>query len=94
MILLILALEICSIVPIIQQLLLQNLINLLRHEAKTSPEPGRTVNGDEAGRRKSFSSDSKEFVNTVLCKAGSTELRQNGEIMDVVLVCVGGYLAK
>lgn len=76
-------------VLIVQRLLLQNLINLRGHEPKTTPERDRSVEGDEARRPKALS-DSKGLVNALLRKARFPKLRQNGEIMDVVLLRVRG----
>ena len=86
---LLLALKVSSIVPIVQSLLFQNIIDLHRHEPKTAPELLCAIDGDEAGSRVMLG-DGQQLVNALPPKAASLELGQNCEIVETVLVQVGG----
>ena len=80
-------------VPIVQHFLFQDIIGLHRDEPKTAPEWSRAIDGDEAGRRVSLG-DGKELGDALLRQATSSELGQYCEIVDVVMVRVGGNVPK
>ena len=77
----------------VQQLFFQNIIDLHRHEPKTVPELLCAIDRDETCRRVMLG-DGYELVDALPRKVTPLELGQNYEIVDVVLVSVGGYFPE
>ena len=90
---LVLALKVSSIVPIIQQLLFPNIIDIHWHEPRTALELFCAIDGDEVGRRTSLD-DGKELVNTFLRNATPSDIGQNCEVVDIELFHDRGYFPE